>query len=367
MSVIPFIDLKAQYQSIKEEIRVAMDAVLENATFILGPAVAAFEKKFAAYVGVKHAVGVNSGTSALHLALLAAGVGPGDEVIVPAMTFIATASAVDYTGATPVFVDVDPVSYTIDITKIAAKITKRTKVIMPVHLYGQPADMDPIMEIARRHGLLVIEDAAQAHGAEYKGGQCGSIGDIAGFSFYPGKNLGAFGEGGAITTNRDDFAEKVRMLRDWGQRKKGEHEIQGFNYRLEGLQGAVLGVKLNHIERWNEGRRRAAADYDQLLKGVPGVVTPQRMEYAKHVYHVYAILAKDRDRVAKALQEKGISTNVHYPKPVHLQKCFASLGYKRGDLPVAERLAENELSLPIYPELTDELAREVVGALRKAV
>ena len=367
MSVIPFVDLKAQYLSIKDEIRAAMDEVLDNTAFILGPAVERFEKKFAAYVNVKHAVGVNSGTSALHLALLVAGVGPGDEVIVPAMTFIATASAVDYTGARPVFVDVDPVSYTIDVTGIEAKVTKRTKAIMPVHLYGQPADMDPIMDIARKHGLLVIEDAAQAHGAEYKGRRCGSIGDIAGFSFYPGKNLGAFGEGGAITTNRDDFAETVRMLRDWGQRRKGEHELKGFNYRLEGLQAAVLAVKLNHIELWNDSRRRAAAEYDRLLKGVPGVVTPQRMEYAKHVYHVYGILVGDRDRVAKVLQEKGISTNVHYPRPVHLQKCFASLGYRQGDFPVAERLAAEELSLPIYPELTDELGLEVVAALRKAV
>jgi len=365
--MIPFVDLKAQYRSIKGEIQTALNEVLENTAFVLGPAVAKFEEKFAAYCGVKHCVAVNSGTSALHLAMLAAGVKAGDEVIAPAMTFIATVSAIDYIGAKPVLMDVDPVSYCIDPTRIEERITKNTRAIMPVHLYGQSADMDPILDIARRHNLAVIEDAAQAHGAEYKGRRCGSLGDIAGFSFYPGKNLGAYGEGGAVVTNRDDFAKTVRMLRDWGQEKKGVHVLKAFNYRMEGFQGAVLGVKMNYIEAWTEGRRRAAAVYDRLLKDIPGVVPPRQMGYARHVYHVYGILVKNRDEVARRLQEVGIGTNVHYPNPIHLQPCYAELGRKRGDFPNAERLADEELSLPMYSELTDEQVTQVAAALGTAL
>jgi dTDP-4-amino-4,6-dideoxygalactose transaminase len=361
--MIPFVDLKSQYRSIKDEIKVALDEVLENTAFVLGPAVAKFEEKFAAYCGTKHCIAVNSGTSALHLAMLAAGVKRGDEVIAPAMTFIATVAAIDYIGAKPVLVDVDPVSYCMDSAKVEAAITPRTKAIMPVHFYGQSADMDPILDIAGRHKLVVIEDSAQAHGAEHKGRRCGSMGEIAGFSFYPGKNLGAYGEGGAVVTNRDDFAKTVRMLRDWGQEKKGVHVLKAFNYRMEGFQGAVLGVKMNHIEAWTEGRRRAAASYDSLLKGIPDIVTPTQMGYARHVYHVYGILVKNRDEVARKLQDAGIGTNVHYPNPIHLQPCLAELGHKRGDFPNAERLADEELSLPMYPELTDEQMALVANTL----
>ncbi len=362
--MIPFVDLKAQYRSIKDEIKVALDEVLENTAFVLGPAVAKFEEKFAAYCGTKHCVAVNSGTSALHLAMLAAGVKRGDEVIAPAMTFIATVSAIDYIGAKPVLVDVDPTSYCMDTSKVEAAITPRTKAIMPVHLYGQSADMDPILDVARRHNLILIEDAAQAHGAEYEGRRCGSMGDIAGFSFYPGKNLGAYGEGGAVVTNRDDFARTVRMLRDWGQEKKGVHVLKAFNYRMEGFQGAVLGVKMNHIEAWTEGRRRAAAIYDRLLKDIPGIVPPRQMDYARHVYHVYGILVQNRDAVARKLQDVGIGTNVHYPNPIHLQPCFAELGHKRGDFPNAERLADEELSLPMYSELNQEQVEQAFLSLK---
>ncbi|HVP37710.1 MAG TPA: DegT/DnrJ/EryC1/StrS family aminotransferase [Candidatus Saccharimonadales bacterium] len=364
--MIPFLDLKAQYRSIQTEIRAALDEVLENTAFVLGPAVARFEEKFAAYCGVKHCLGVNSGTSALHLALLAAGIQPGDEVIAPAMTFIATVSAIDYVGARPVLVDVHPESYCIDPSKIEARITRKTKAIVPVHLYGQSADMDPILEVARKHGLAVIEDAAQAHGAEYRGRRCGSMGDIACFSFYPGKNLGAYGEGGAVVTSRDDLAKTVRMLRDWGQEKKGLHALRGFNYRMEGFQGAVLGVKLEHLEAWTEGRRQAARMYDERLGQVPGIAAPKQMGYARHVYHVYGVLVANRDAVAQSLQQKSIGTNVHYPVPIHLHPCFAELGHKRGDFPMAERLAEQELSLPMYAELNGAQVEEVSAALRAA-
>jgi len=365
--VIPFVDLKAQYRSIKTEIDAAIGQVLENAAFVLGPAVADFEKKFATYVGTTHAVGVNSGTSALHLALLGAGIGPGDEVIAPTMTFVATASAIDYSGARPVLVDVDPVTYTIDPSRIEDAITPRTKAVIPVHLYGQCADMDPILEIARRRGLLVVEDAAQAHGAEYKGRRAGSMGDIAGFSFYPGKNLGAYGEGGAVTTNRDDFARTVRMLRDWGAEKKYQHVLKGYNYRMEGIQGAVLGVKMGHIEAWTEARRSVARLYAELLDGVKGIVLPTERPGCRHVFHVCAVLVKERDRVLAALQGAGIGVGIHYPQPVHLLPCFSDLGYQRGAFPVAERVGDEELSLPMFAELTESQQREVCGALAGAL
>jgi dTDP-4-amino-4,6-dideoxygalactose transaminase len=361
--MIPFVDLRAQYRSIKDEIKAALDEVLENASFVLGPAVARFEEMFAAYAGTRYAIAVNSGTSALHLALIAAGIQPGDEVIAPAMTFIATIAAIEYVGAKPVLVDVDPTNWCIDPAGIEERITKKTRAVMPVHLYGQPADMDPILDIARRHNLVVIEDAAQAHGAQYKGRRCGSLGDIAGFSFYPGKNLGAYGEGGAVVTNRDDYARTVRLLRDWGQEKKGVHRLKAYNYRMEGFQGAVLGVKMNHLEIWTEGRRRAAATYNRRLRNVSGIVLPTEMSYARHVYHVYGVLVKNRDATARKLQEAGIGTNVHYPRPIHLQPCLAELGYQGGDFPNAERLADEELSLPMYPELTELQVVEVAAAL----
>jgi dTDP-4-amino-4,6-dideoxygalactose transaminase len=363
--MIPLLDLKAQYQSIKTELDAAVIHVLENAQFVLGPEVAAFEKEFAAYSGAAEAIGVNSGTSALHLALLAAGVGPGDEVITVPFTFVATAASIAYTGATPVFVDIDPATFNIDVTRIEAAITSRTKAIMPVHLFGQPADMDPIMEIARRHNLVVIEDAAQAHGAEYKGRRAGSIGDMGCFSFYPAKNLGACGEGGAVTTNNPGYAQQIRLLRDWGSTKKYLHDVMGYNYRLEGIQGAILRVKLRHLEAWTEARRAHALRYNQLLQG-SAVCPPQAMTWARHVYHVYTIRTSHRDRVREELQEREIQTGVHYPIPIHLQPAYQSLGYSRGDFPAAEQATAEVLALPIYPELTDAQLREVAGSLRQS-
>ena len=363
--MIPLLDLKAQYRGIKSELDAAVIHVLENAQFILGPEVAAFEREFAAYSGAAEAVGVNSGTSALHLALLAAGVGPGDEVITVPFTFIATAAAIGYTGATPVFVDIDPVTFNIDVNRIEAAITPRTKAILPVHLFGQPADMDPIMEIARIHGLVVIEDAAHAHGAEYKGRRAGSIGDMGCFSFYPTKNLGACGEGGAVTTGNSEYAHKIRVLRDWGSEKKYVHQVKGYNYRLEGLQGAILRVKLRHLEGWTEARRAHALRYGDLLREF-GVGLPRAMPYARHVYHVYTIRAAKRDRVREELQQREIQTGVHYPIPLHLQPAYAGLNYSRGDFPVAEQASAEVLAIPIYPEMTDSQLQEVAGALRLA-
>jgi dTDP-4-amino-4,6-dideoxygalactose transaminase len=349
--MVPFLDLKAQYQSIQEEIKAALLGVCESCQFVLGREVAAFEREFAAYCRTEHAVAVNSGTSALHLALLAADIGPGDEVITSPMTFVATVAAIRYTGATPVFVDCDPAYYTLDPTRLEAAITKRTKAIVPVHLYGQPADMDPIMEIARRHDLTVIEDAAQAHGAEYKGGRAGGIGHLGCFSFYPGKNLGAYGEGGCVTTNDAAAAERIAMMRDWGQKRKYEHVLPGYNYRMDGFQGAVLQVKLRHIESWTEARRRHAAQYTQLLAG-GGVTLPATRPDARHVFHIYAICTPQRDQLQAALGEREIQSGKHYPDPVHLVPIHRDLGYQPGDFPVAERVAGEELSLPMYAELS---------------
>ena len=365
--MIPFVDLKAQYRSIKPEIDAAIGRVLETGAFALGPAVADFEKQFAPYCGVAFAAGVNTGTSALHLALLALGVGRGDEVIAPAMTFIATVSAIDYTGARPVLVDVEPGTCTMDPAKIEAAITPRTKAILPVHLYGQCADMDPILEIAKKHGLPVVEDCAQAHGAEYKGRRAGSMGVMGCFSFYPGKNLGAYGEGGAVVTDQPAHDKAIRMLRDWGTDKKYYHDLKGYNYRLEGIQGAVLGVKMKYIEAWTENRRAAAKLYREQLAGMPGVRVSQDATDRRHVYHVFAVFVKNRDEVAKRMQEAGVGVGIHYPIPVHLQKCFAELGYKSGDFPVAERIGAEELSLPIFPELSRDQVDQVVSALEKSI
>jgi dTDP-4-amino-4,6-dideoxygalactose transaminase len=359
---VAFVDLKRQYLSIKDEVLSAVEAVLDSTQFVLGREVAAFEEEFAAYCGAPHAVGVNSGTSALHLALLAAGVGPGDEVITVSSTFVATVAAVVYTGARPVFVDVDPVFYTMDPAQIEAAITSKTKAILPVHLYGHPADMDPILEIAGRHGLVVIEDAAQAHGAEYKGRRCGSIGDLGCFSFYPGKNLGAYGEGGLVTTRHPELARKIRMLRDWGAEKKYEHIIKAYNYRLEGVQGAILRVKLRYLESWTEARRSHAAAYTRMLAG-SGLVLPSEAPGARHVYHVYAVLTPARGQLMESLSAQGVQTGMHYPFPVHLLPAYADLGYRAGDFPVSERIAREELSLPMFAELSraelDQVARLV--------
>ena len=339
-----------------------MLGVFASTQFVLGSEVAAFESLFADHVSVERAVGVNSGTSALHLAMLAAGIGPGDEVITTPMTFIATVSAIDYAGATPVFVDIDPVTLNIDPSLIEAKITPRTKAIVPVHLHGLPADLDPILEIADRCGLVVIEDAAQAHGAEYKGRRVGSLGKIGCFSFYPGKNLGAYGEGGAVTTDDPDVIRTVSMLRDWGSEVRYHHDLKGFNYRMEGVQGAVLRVKMAYIEQWTESRRRLAARYDEQL-GALGYRVPAAPAERRHVYHVYAIRSARRDALQGFLHERGIASGIHYPIPVHLQKAFAELGHSRGDFPLAEAAADEVLSLPIYPEMTTDQQNVVIEAL----
>jgi dTDP-4-amino-4,6-dideoxygalactose transaminase len=366
--MIPLVDLKAQYQTIKPEIDAAVGRVLERGQFVLGPEVAAFEREFAVYCQAGDAIGVNTGTSALHLALLAAGIGPGDEVITVPFTFVATAAAVLYTGARPVFVDVDPATLTMDVTRIEAAITPRTRAILPVHLYGQPAEMDPILAIARRHGLVVIEDACQAHGAEYKGRRTGSIGDLGCFSFYPGKNLGAAGEGGAVTTSNAAYARTIRMLRDWGTEQKYHHQLKGYNYRLEELQAAILRVKLRYLETWTEARRANAARYDEVLAELP-LARPAAAPHVRHVYHVYAVRTRGPDHRAalqQALAGRGVHTGIHYPIPVHLQEAYADLGYRRGDFPVAEAAAEEVLSLPMYPELSAEQILDVAEAIRAA-
>jgi len=359
---VPYLDLKAQYRSIKPEIDAALARVLDSCQFVLGSEVAGFEQDFAAYCGTTECIALNSGTSALHLALLAAGVGPGDEVITVPFTFVASIAAVLYAGARPVLVDIDSRSFTMDPAAIEAAITPRTKAILPVHLYGQSADMDPIMEIARRHGLIVIEDAAQAHGAKYKGRPVGSIGDMACFSFYPGKNLGAYGEGGAVTTNHAEYARTVRMLRDWGQDRKYHHLLRGYNYRMEGFQGAVLGVKLRHLEKWTEARRAIVARYNELLAG-SGVETPIEMPWGRHVYHVYTLRTDDRDGLQQTLNAAGIQTGIHYPVPAHLQPAYSDLGYGRGAFPRAEEAASQVLSLPLYPELTHDQIQTVAQSV----
>jgi dTDP-4-amino-4,6-dideoxygalactose transaminase len=364
--VIPFVDLKAHYRNIKPEIDAAIARVLESAQFILGEEVAAFEKEFAEYCGVRYGVAVNSGTSALHLALLAAGIGPGDEVITVPFTFVATVAAIRYTGARPVFVDIEPFSYTMDVAQVERAVTPRTRAILPVHIYGQPADMDPILEIARSHNLIVIEDAAQAHGAEYKRRRVGSLGDLGCFSFYPGKNLGAYGEGGMVVTNNPEHARTVRMLRDWGAERKYEHVLQGFNYRLEGLQGAILRVKLHHLEAWTEARRAHAAAYDRLLVAA-SVATPAALPGRRHVYHIYAVRTADRERAQQALQRGGIATGIHYPIPVHLQKAHADLGHGHGDFPASEQAAAQVLSLPMFPELTPGQIQRVAAMVSGVV
>jgi len=363
---VPYLDLKAQYLSIKPEIDAAIARVLDSCQFVLGSEVAGFEHDFAAYSGTTECIALNSGTSALHLALLAAGIGPGDEVITVPFTFVASVAAILYANAKPVLVDIDPASFTIDPSAIEAAITPRTKAILPVHLYGQAADMDPIMEIARRRRLVVIEDAAQAHGAKYKGRPVGSIGDMACFSFYPGKNLGAYGEGGAVTTNNAEYARTVRMLRDWGQDRKYHHVLRGYNYRMEGFQGAILRVKLKHLEKWTEGRRAVVKQYNELLADCE-VETPKEMSWGRHVYHVYTLRTSDRDGLQATLTAEGIQTGIHYPVPVHLQPAYADLAYGPGTFPHAEDAANQVLSLPLYPELSSQAIAQVADVPRKSV
>jgi dTDP-4-amino-4,6-dideoxygalactose transaminase len=362
--MIPFLNLHEQYQSIKSDIDSAVARVLASTSFVLGPEVEAFEKEFAAYCGVRHAVAVNSGTSALHLALLSAGFGKGDEVITTPMTFVATTAAILYAGATPVFVDIDPWTWNIDAEQIEGAISPRTKAILPVHLHGLMADMDRIMAIASRHGLVVIEDAAQAHGAEYRGRRSGSIGEIGCFSFYPGKNLGACGEGGALVTDHADLAASARMLRDWGQASKYRHVVQGYNYRMDAIQAAILRVKLAHLEAWTGMRRVHAAHYDLLLAKGAHVQAPARLEHTRrHVYHVYAVRLARREAARRRLEAAGIAYGMHYPVPVHLQPAYREPGCGPGAFPVAERFANETLSLPMHPELTAGQIVEIASLL----
>ncbi|MBI2833251.1 MAG: DegT/DnrJ/EryC1/StrS family aminotransferase [Acidobacteria bacterium] len=367
---VRLVDLQAQYRSIKPEIDRAVLDVLESGQFVLGPEVRQFEEEFAAYCRTRHAVGVNSGTSALHLACLAAGIGPGDEVITTAFTFVATIAAILYTGARPVLVDVEPATLTIDPSLIEAKMTPRTRAIVPVHLFGHPAAVDDITAIASRHGVMVIEDAAQAHGAEYRGRRAGSMGQLACFSFYPGKNLGAYGEGGAVTTNDEELARRIRMLRDWGCEQKYRHDLKGFNYRLDAIQGAILRVKLRHLDAWTEARRRLARAYRELL-APSGIELPIERDECRHVYHIYAVRSAERSALAAALTADRIETGIHYPIPVHQQPAYADLGYHRGDFPVAERAAETILSLPMYAELSpadqERVARSIQRGARNPV
>lgn len=362
---IPFIDFRKLHEPIKEETYTAIQNVINNNAFILGKAVTDFESDFAKAHGVKHCIGVSSGTDANHLALWASDIKEGDEIIIPANTFIATAWGATLCGATPVFVDCESDSYNIDPKKIEEKITPKTKAIVAVHLYGQPADMDELKKVAEKHDLILIEDAAQSHIAEYKGKRIGGLSKAASFSFYPGKNLGAFGEGGAVTTNDDDLAQKIKMLRDHGSMKKYYHEYYGHNYRMEGIQGAVLGVKLKYLENWTKKRRDAAKKYTELLKDVKEIKLPEEMPYANHVYHLFVVQTKDRDKLQKFLNENEISTGLHYPIPLHLQKCFEHLGYKRGDFPQTEKLADECLSLPMFPDLTDEQINYVCDKIKE--
>lgn len=378
---IPFLDLKTQYQSIKSEVNPAIQQVLDNTAYILGKSVSDFEQAFAEAHNVKHCIAVGSGTDGNHLALWALGIGPKDEVIIPANTFIATAWGATLCGATPVFVDCNPENYNIDPSKIEAAITPKTKAIVAVHLYGQTADIEGINDklgmmnyemneqgvfVHKKTGqkIYVVEDAAQAHLAEYKGKKIGGLGVIASFSFYPGKNLGAYGEGGAVTTNDDVLARKVRLFRDHGSEKKYYHETLGHNYRMDGIQGAVLGVKLKYLNEWTNKRRAVAKKYDSLLSGLGDIITPKEKSYAKHVYHLYVIQTAKRDMLIEHLTKQGISTGLHYPIPLHLQQCFANLGYKNGTFSVSEKLGKQCVSLPMFPEMTDEQIEYIASAIK---
>ncbi len=360
---VPYFDLPAQIRSLRPELDDAIARTLDSCAFCLGPDVVQFEKNFAAYCGAAHAVGFNSGTSALHVAALLLNLGPGDEVITTPHTFVATSWALAYVGAKPVFVDIDDATMNLDPRLLERAITPRTKAVMPVHLYGHPFDADSILEICRRHNLPLIEDAAQAHGARYKGKVAGTFGDLSGFSFYPGKNLGACGEAGALVTNRADFAARARSLREHGSSVRYYHDEVGFNYRMEGLQGAVLNVKLRHLPAWTAARRRLAHRYHELLAGTP-LALPREAAWAESVYHLYVVRHPARDCLKTHLEKCGVGTALHYPLPLHLQKCFAALGHRAGDFPVAERAARECLSLPIYPELTDAQQDHVAASIK---
>ena len=364
---VPFLDLKAHHAPLVEKFDRAIHEVIESSAFAGGPFVEKFEEEFAAFCGSSYAIAVGNGTDALWLALLALGIGEGDEVITVPNTFIATAEAITYCKARPVFVDVDPDTFTMNPAELEKNLTEKTKAIIPVHLFGQPADMDPILDFARANGLFVLEDAAQAHGAEYKGRKAGTMGDAGSFSFYPGKNLGAFGEAGAVVTNDPELRKQIQMLRDHGQSRKYYHATMGWNCRMDGIQAAVLSIKLRHLDEANSLRRKHALEYNQAFAGIDEVLTPLEAKYARHVYHVYAIRVQERDAVMQTLQEKGVGCAVHYPVPIHLQEAGRNLGYTKGAFPIAENLANQFLSLPMFPELTEEQIEYVGDCVNEVV
>lgn len=382
---VPFLDLKVQYRQIEAELKPVLEEIMANGAFIGGPQVSAFEEEFAAFCGGGHCVGLNSGTDALRFALMAAGVGPGDEVITVPHTFIATTEAISQAGATPVFVDVDPQTGCMDPARLREFVehscaidastrqlvnrstNRSVKAVIPVHLYGQPADMDPILETAGKHNLAVVEDACQAHGARYKGRPAGSMGLAGCFSFYPGKNLGAFGDAGAVVTRDEALAKTMRMLREHGQSQKYYHDMEGYTGRLDAIQAAVLRLKLKRLTDWNRARRENAKRYDRLLAGVPGVAVVREAPSSESVYHLYVILVDDRDGLQKHLTRKGVGTGLHYPLPLHLQKAYARMGFKKGDFPVSERTADRLLSLPMFAELTSDQIEYVAECIREYV
>ena len=363
-AAVPYLDLAAQLRPIRKDIDAAIARTLDNCSFCLGPDVAQFEKDFAQFCGAQHCLAMNSGTSALHIALLLLGVGPGDEVITTPYTFVATSWAISYVGAKPVYVDIDDATFNLDPALVERAITPRTKAILPVHLYGHPCDMDALLAIGKKHNLPLVEDACQAHGAKYKGKTVGTLGAISAFSFYPAKNLGAAGEAGALVTNDPAFAARARSLREHGSTKRYHHDEVGFNYRMEGMQGAVLGVKLKHLAAWQAGRRRVAARYAELLAGTP-LRLPQQAGYAESAWHLYTVRHPRRDELKKFLDENGIGNAVHYPMPLHLQKCYTSLGYQPGAFPEAERASREVLSLPMFAELTNAQLQRVAAAVKE--
>ena len=362
---IPFVGLQAQHQQLKQEILSLINNCLDNASFIGGEQVERFEEEFAKFCQAPYCVGVSSGTDALRFSLIAAGVGQGDEVITVPNTFIATTEAISQVGAKPVFVDINSATYNIDVNQIESVVTSRTKAIIPVHLYGQSADMDPILEIAERHNLIVIEDACQAHGALYKGKRVGSLGIAGCFSFYPGKNLGACGEAGAVITKDEKIASIIKMLRNHGQIKKYYHKIEGYNGRLDAIQAGILRIKLKRLEDWNKKRRQVARWYNDLLSGIPQVKTPYEASFSKSVYHLYVIVAKRRDDLMQFLASKGVDAGLHYPLPLHLQSAYAHLGYKEGDFPISEKVSKKLLSLPIFPEITWDQVNYVSNCIKE--
>ena len=363
---IPLVDLKAQLNNIHDEIAEAINSVIDKTAFILGKEVECFENEFAQYIGTDFCVGVGSGTEALHLALRALGIGQGDEVVTAPNSYIATALAISYVGAKPVFVDIDPETNNIDTHKIEEAITANTKAIIPVHLYGHPAEIDRLIKISKKHNLRIVEDAAQAHGAEFKGKKVGTFGDISCFSFYPGKNLGAYGDGGAVVTDKEEYANTIKTLRNYGESKKYHHEAIGYNSRLDAIQAAILRVKLKYLDEWNQKRLDNAKIYNSYLKSLP-INIPVDKDYAKNVYHLYVIQVKNRDNALEFLRSKGVFASIHYPIPIHLQNAYSSLGYKKGDFPITEKYAQEIISLPMFPELEEDQIKYITETLESYI